>query len=581
VEYSYDPAGNRSQRTTYYGAYTDYSYNALNQLSSQASYFANGYIARYNYGYDINNRATYEQRNLGVADGFGYDPRNQVTAYQHDGTLNQDGSVTGGYNIGISYDANGNRIAATEACCVAPYNTAPNNQYVSDWTGTLPYDANANLTGRAGWGFSYDAQDRLVSIDSGGTHIHYHYDPLNRIVARDTDGDITTNIWDNWNLLEERTSGDGLRRLYFWGAASNEIVISWGPAYGDVTYFQDGRGNVTHLTGPGNNVIEHYTYFPLFGQPTIDDGYGNLRGSSIVDNRFLFKGALFVPGPDIYDMRNRFFLPNLGRFMQSDPLGFDGGDMNLFRYCGNDPVNGSDPSGEIAPVAAVVARTLLLNAAVGAGIDLGVQLWAHDGDWHAVNWREVGISGAVGAVGGGFAFAFEKQIASISLRLALNGATGAALGAGGQIGVNASSGQPWYKNVLTAAAYNGALGVGGAALSELPAWARAARAARAWNAASVEKRALGISNAITSFTDNASIWPGVAQGAGIGLSNAYPFFDNPFEGRPDEPSSTSLQYFGGYDFGEIFRAGLYHFENPLLDGKIDIGPLQGFLDDHY
>jgi hypothetical protein len=44
-------------------------------------------------------------------------------------------------------------------------------------------------------------------------------------------------------------------------------------------------------------------------------------------------------------MRNRFFLPNLGRFMQSDPLGFNGGDMNLFRYCGNDPVNGSDPFG--------------------------------------------------------------------------------------------------------------------------------------------------------------------------------------------------------------------------------------------
>jgi len=32
-----------------------------------------------------------------------------------------------------------------------------------------------------------------------------------------------------------------------------------------------------------------------------------------------------------------FFLPNLGRFMQSDPLGFDAGDANLFRYCGTDP----------------------------------------------------------------------------------------------------------------------------------------------------------------------------------------------------------------------------------------------------
>src|SRR5205085_8013812 len=36
----------------------------------------------------------------------------------------------------------------------------------------------------------------------------------------------------------------------------------------------------------------------------------------------------------------------LGRFLQSDPLGFGGGDANLFRYCGGDPVNGSDPLGE-------------------------------------------------------------------------------------------------------------------------------------------------------------------------------------------------------------------------------------------
>jgi RHS repeat-associated protein len=64
-----------------------------------------------------------------------------------------------------------------------------------------------------------------------------------------------------------------------------------------------------------------------------------------MDNRFLFKGAFFVPGPDIYDMRNRFYHPNMGRFMQSDPIGFDAGDMNLFRYCGDDPVNHTDPTG--------------------------------------------------------------------------------------------------------------------------------------------------------------------------------------------------------------------------------------------
>jgi RHS repeat-associated protein len=133
-------------------------------------------------------------------------------------------------------------------------------------------------------------------------------------------------------------------------------------AYGDAFYFQDGRGNVTHLTGPSNNVIEHYNYF-VSGQPTY------LSGNSM-DNRFLFEGALYVPEAEIYDMRNRFYHPNLGRFMQTDPIGlqtegeklsagqkalfspggsapeaFSSSEMNLFRYCDDDPVDRSDPFG--------------------------------------------------------------------------------------------------------------------------------------------------------------------------------------------------------------------------------------------
>ena len=339
VQYTYDSAGNRSRRTIYYGAYTDYAYNAINQLSSQTSYF-NGSTARFDYGFDPVNRIKYEQRDSGVADGFGFDPRNELTGFNQNGTLNTNGTVTGGYSIAISYDANGNRIAATEACCVASYSAAPNNQYLNDWTGNLTYDNNANLTSRSGWNFTYDAQNRLTAIDSGATHIRYHYDPLNRIVAWDTNNSITTQVWDEWNLIEERTANNSFQRMYFHGATVNEIVGSYGPAYGDAFYFQDGRGNVTHLTGPSNNVLERYTYF-VSGQP-------NYLVTSGMNNRFLFKGALFVAGPEIYDMRNRFYLPNLGRFMQSDPIGFDAGDMNLFRYCGNDPVDRSDPDGLLA-----------------------------------------------------------------------------------------------------------------------------------------------------------------------------------------------------------------------------------------
>jgi RHS repeat-associated protein len=47
----------------------------------------------------------------------------------------------------------------------------------------------------------------------------------------------------------------------------------------------------------------------------------------------------------VYDYRNRFYHPDLGRFLQIDPTGFDAGDMNLFRYCNDGPIDGSDPTG--------------------------------------------------------------------------------------------------------------------------------------------------------------------------------------------------------------------------------------------
>ena len=55
-------------------------------------------------------------------------------------------------------------------------------------------------------------------------------------------------------------------------------------------------------------------------------------------------GREYFPELGIYDYRNRFYHPILGRFLQSDPIGFAAGDANLFRYCGGDPVNYTDPS---------------------------------------------------------------------------------------------------------------------------------------------------------------------------------------------------------------------------------------------
>jgi RHS repeat-associated protein len=62
-------------------------------------------------------------------------------------------------------------------------------------------------------------------------------------------------------------------------------------------------------------------------------------------NRFLYTGREFLKEANLYDYRNRVYSPDLGRFLQTDPIRFSAGDGNLYRYVGNNPINYTDSSG--------------------------------------------------------------------------------------------------------------------------------------------------------------------------------------------------------------------------------------------
>src|SRR5205814_10085963 len=97
-----------------------------------------------------------------------------------------------------------------------------------------------------------------------------------------------------------------------------------------------------------SNHIEKY-FYDAVGYQTVTDQWGNETGhASSHGNRFMYTGREWIAELGIYDYRHRMYHPGLGRFLQSDPTGFDAGDMNLFRYCGDDPVDRSDPTGLLA-----------------------------------------------------------------------------------------------------------------------------------------------------------------------------------------------------------------------------------------
>jgi len=98
------------------------------------------------------------------------------------------------------------------------------------------------------------------------------------------------------------------------------------------------------LTDSSGNLVEQYEY-DAFGQPYFFNAAGGTITYSAYGNRFLFTGREWLSDLKLYDYRNRMYQPELGRFMQPDPNDFAAGDYNLYRYCHNDPVNRTDPTG--------------------------------------------------------------------------------------------------------------------------------------------------------------------------------------------------------------------------------------------
>ena len=190
-------------------------------------------------------------------------------------------------------------------------------------------------------------------LTRGANSASFTYDGLGRCVKRVVNGSTTVIAYDDWKPFLEWN--DAWWGFNVYGPGADEILWRFQSNVGYLRYHHDIHGNVTTLLDAAGNIIEKYTY-DAFGQPTISDWWDNPRvdannqPQSWYGNRFMFEGREWIKELGIYDYRHRMYHPGLGRFLQTDPTGFDAGDMNLYRYCDDDPVDRTDPTGLLSEI---------------------------------------------------------------------------------------------------------------------------------------------------------------------------------------------------------------------------------------
>jgi RHS repeat-associated protein len=148
------------------------------------------------------------------------------------------------------------------------------------------------------------------------------------------------SVWDgDWAILEEYDNTGALIQGYVQGYHGLVKTL-----VDNVYYYQDELGSTSHIADGAGALIESYQY-DVYGKPRVYNASGIYQIGATPIAKDLFTGQRWVADIGLYDDRNRFMSPDMGRFLQPDPIGFKGDASNLYRYCGNDWANRADPMG--------------------------------------------------------------------------------------------------------------------------------------------------------------------------------------------------------------------------------------------
>ncbi len=312
--------------------------------------------------YDNAGRRTSLTYPNGVVTSYGYDNANRLLSIDHIKSPTTIEALT------YLNDAAGNRIKLTRANAAASlipqsvantaFDAANEQTRFNSVSTNLVYDNNGNLTsftdGSGTTTYTWNARNQLTAISGPSLSASFVYDGLGRRTSK-TINSTTTGFWyDGVDVLAE-LSGSTPTATYIRSLSIDEPFIRK-QSGGDEFYQMDALGSALTLTDGSGVSSTTYTQEP-FGK-TIKTGASA--------NTFQYTGRE-NEGTALYYYRARYYNPLIQRFISEDPIGFAGGDINVYAYVGNDPLGYTDPSG------------LLFGGFVNAGEcfgDSATQFWA-------------------------------------------------------------------------------------------------------------------------------------------------------------------------------------------------------------
>ena len=358
---AYDPTTGWLVTQTYgNGTIVSNAYDVLGRTIGIYHLRGNNRLAFFEYAYDEDGKCVSQTTAEGV-ESYTYDADGQLTGVTYpDGTSES-----------FSYDAVGNRITAN----TTTYTVNNLNQYTtlrdsaSPREENLEYDLDGNMTRNGDTLYYYDTLNRLVAVTNETKNIHWscEYDVFGNRVSVTDNGTTTEKVFVQGSLPSvsaEYVNGTLTKRHILVGAVRLADIVGVMPSSATARYYHADLLGSARLLTDGTGTTKGMRSFKVFGETrkfdgeTTDAGYVGTLGVETDSNGLLF-------------MRNRYYDAGMGRFMQIDPVGINGQDYNLYRYCQSNPVMLIDPDGNSWKTGAAYALMSIADHANAVGSTLG------------------------------------------------------------------------------------------------------------------------------------------------------------------------------------------------------------------